>query len=122
MNQEVTRETVSEEGIYFRAAENTYTMPSELKLITKTRTSSNLSWIVNPEDVRLSLNVADRLRILNGLIEQAPDRPTYAILDDRMPPEFDHFRIVRSPLDPHLLRIEPKPPAEGAIKFASAPE
>ncbi len=66
----------------------------------------------NAGDVRLSLNVADRLRILNGLIEQAPDRPTYAILDDRMPPEYDHFRTVRSPLDPNLLKIEPKPPAE----------
>jgi hypothetical protein len=54
MNTKV--DTVGEDGIYFPAAENTYTVPSELERITKTRTSSNMTWIVNPEDVNLSRN------------------------------------------------------------------
>ena len=68
----------------------------------------------NARDLRLSLNVADRFRILNGLLEDFPGRPIHTILDDRMPPEYDHFRTVRSPVDPHLLKIEPKPPAEAS--------
>ena len=63
-------------------------------------------------DLRLALNVADRLRILNAQFEESGDRPIYAILDDRMPPEFDHFRTVRSPIDPQLLSVQRKPPAE----------
>ena len=55
MSQEATRGTVGEDGIYFRAAEGRYTVPPELKSIRKTRTSGNLSWITNPEDVNLSL-------------------------------------------------------------------
>ncbi len=65
-------------------------------------------------DLRLALNLADRLRILNALFEESGDRPIYAILDDRMPPEFDHFRTVRSPIDPQLLSVQRKPAAETA--------
>jgi hypothetical protein len=65
-------------------------------------------------DLRLALNVADRLRILNALFDESGDRPIYAVLDDRMPPEFDHFRTVRSPIDPQLLSVQRKPPAEAS--------
>ncbi|MDA0747545.1 MAG: DUF2723 domain-containing protein [bacterium] len=57
------------------------------------------------------LNQADRLRALHLLFEQHPNRPIFAVLDDRMPPEFTHFRTIRSEVDPYLLRLEPKPPA-----------
>ena len=70
-------------------------------------------------DLSVGLNVSDRLKILKGLFEAAPDRPTYAVLDDRMPPEFDHFRTVRSPIDPYLLEITPKPPPERSIESPS---
>ncbi|MCZ6633756.1 MAG: DUF2723 domain-containing protein [bacterium] len=68
--------------------------------------------IVLGQNITLSLNVADRLRILQSLLSENPDRPLFAILDDRMPPEFDHFRTRRSSFDPYLLRVEPKPPSE----------
>ena len=55
MNQEVTNRAGSEDGIYSRAVEGSVTIPAELRNIRKTRTSSELSWIVNPEDVNLSL-------------------------------------------------------------------
>ena len=53
--------------------------------------------------------MADRLKALKQLLEEAAGRPAFAILDDRMPPEFDFFRTVRSKVDPRLLRIDPKP-------------
>jgi len=56
MNEHLTREAESADGIYSRAAEGTYAIPPELKSIRKTRTSSNLSWIVNPEAVGLDIN------------------------------------------------------------------
>ena len=56
MSQDATKRPVDDDGIYSRAAERTYTVPAELKRITMTRTSSNMSWIVNPEDVNLNLN------------------------------------------------------------------
>ena len=46
---------VGEDGIYSRAAEGTYDRPPELNCITKVRTSSNLSWIVNREGAGVSL-------------------------------------------------------------------
>jgi hypothetical protein len=51
----MTEHTHSEDGIYSRAAEGTYTIPPELRTISKTRTTKNLSWIVNPQAVGLSL-------------------------------------------------------------------
>ena len=71
-------------------------------------------------DIGQSLNVADRLRILKQLVGQAGDRPVYAILDDRMPPEYGHFRTVRSDFDPFLLKVEPKPPARVSQEPLSA--
>ena len=62
-------------------------------------------------DLGVGLNVADRLRSLKDLVAENSDRQIYAMLDDRMPPEFDHFRTVRSPLDPYLLKVEAKPEA-----------
>jgi hypothetical protein len=62
-----------------------------------------------------SLNVADRLRVLKGLREEFPDRALFAILDDRLPPELDHFKIRRSPIDSRLLRISDKPPPETSL-------
>ena len=56
MNGDMNKRTVGEDGIYFRAAEGSYTGPPELKSITKTRTSRNMNWIANPEDVTLSPN------------------------------------------------------------------
>ena len=56
MNGDMHKRTVGEDGIYFRAAEGSYTGPPELKSITKTRTSRNMNWIANPEDVTLSPN------------------------------------------------------------------
>ena len=56
MNEHVTSQADSSDGIYSRAAEGAYTIPPELKSIRKTRTSSNLSWIVNPETVGLDIN------------------------------------------------------------------
>jgi hypothetical protein len=56
-----------------------------------------------------SLNLADRLRVLKGLRSEYPDRPLFTILDDRLPPELDHFRIRRSSFDSRLLRITDKP-------------
>ena len=50
------KDTVGDDGIYFPAPEGTYTVPSELKRIAKTRTSSNMDWVVNPKDVNLSLS------------------------------------------------------------------
>ncbi len=62
-----------------------------------------------PGDLDVGLNVADRLRSLKQLVSENTDRPIYAVLDERMPPEFDHLRTVRSPLDPYLLKVEAKP-------------
>jgi hypothetical protein len=59
-----------------------------------------------------SLNVADRLRVLKGLRQEYPDQPLFAILDDRLPPELDHFKIRRAPFDSRLLRISDKPAPE----------
>lgn len=59
-----------------------------------------------------SLNLADRLRVLQTLRTESPDKPLYTVLDDRLPPELDHFRIRRSTFDPNLLRITDKRPAE----------
>ena len=56
MDRAANRGALDEDGIYFRAAEGTYAIPPELKSIRKTRTSSNLSWISNPENVNLNLN------------------------------------------------------------------
>ncbi len=58
-----------------------------------------------------ALNVADRLRVLKGLIEESGEAPLYTILDDRMPPELDHFQIRRAAFDPRLLELMPKVPA-----------
>ncbi|GEM_PF-2009274 len=63
-------------------------------------------------DMGVGLNVADRLRSLKDLVNQNTERPIFAVLDDRMPPEFDHFRTVRSAEDPYLLKVDPKPEAE----------
>jgi hypothetical protein len=59
-----------------------------------------------------TLNLADRLRVLKGLRATYPDRPLFTILDDRLPPELDHFRIRRSTFDGRLLRLTDKPPLE----------
>ncbi len=56
MNDKVTSQADSADGIHSRAAEGTYTIPPELKRIRKTQTSSTLSWIVNPADVGLDIN------------------------------------------------------------------
>jgi hypothetical protein len=64
-----------------------------------------------PGDLGVGLNVADRLRSLKDLVAENSGRQIYAVLDDRMPPEFDHFRTVRSSLDPYLLKVEVKPEA-----------
>ena len=63
-------------------------------------------------EIAPSLNVADRLRVLKGLLAAHPDRPLFTILDDRLPPELDHFRVRRADFDPRLLRISAKPPPE----------
>ena len=55
MAQITNRKAESEDVIYSRAAEGTVTVPPELKRISKTITSSNLSWIANPQAVNLSL-------------------------------------------------------------------
>ena len=49
-----TSSNPDEDGIYSRAAAGTVTIPPELKRIRKTRTTSNMSWIVNPKDVDLN--------------------------------------------------------------------
>ena len=54
MNQKVKRESENEDGIYSRAAEGSYAIPPELKRISKTRTTGDLSWIINPDSVNLS--------------------------------------------------------------------
>ena len=59
-----------------------------------------------------SLNLADCLRVLKGLLAEDPERPLFAILDDRLPPELDHFKIRRSSFDSRLLRITDKPAPE----------
>lgn len=65
-----------------------------------------------------SLNLADRLRVLKGLRTEHPDRPLFTILDDRLPPELDHFRIRRAEFDGRLLRLDDRPPPE---RFDTAP-
>ena len=60
-------------------------------------------------DVGLAFNTADRLRVVKRLLRENPDRPLFVVLDYRMPPEFDHFRVTRSAAEPNLLRIQPKP-------------
>ena len=59
--------------------------------------------------VMASLNVADRLRVLKSILSSAKG-PVYSILDDRMPPELDHFDIRRSPFDPRLVELRTKTP------------
>ena len=56
MNEHVTSQADSADGIHSRAAAGACTIPPELRHIRKTRTSSNLSWIVNPEAVGLDIN------------------------------------------------------------------
>ena len=45
------------------------------------------------------------------MLAEAGDTPLFTILDDRMPPELDHFEIRRSVIDPRLVLLQPKPPA-----------
>lgn len=61
--------------------------------------------------ISIGLNVADRLRVLKGMLAASGDAPLFTILDDRMPPELDHFAIRRSTVDPRLIQLRPKPPA-----------
>ncbi len=56
MNEHITPDAHRTDGIHSRAADGTYTIPPELKRIRKTATSSNFSWIVNPEAVGLDIN------------------------------------------------------------------
>jgi len=77
------------------------------RLAPRFRESSGLA--STGSDLVLGLNLADRLRILKGLLAESPERPHFTILDDRMPPELDHFRIRRSLADPRLLSLRPKP-------------
>ena len=63
------------------------------------------------QPISSSLNVADRLRVLKGMLAEAGDTPLFTILDDRMPTELDHFAIRRSVIDPRLILLQPKPPA-----------
>lgn len=44
------------DGIYSLAPEGSVSIPPELTRVTKTRTSRNLNWIINPGDVGLSVN------------------------------------------------------------------
>ena len=48
--------TPGEDGIYFPAEKGSYTIPPELRSITKILTSSEMSWIVNPEEINLDPN------------------------------------------------------------------
>ena len=54
----------SDDGIYSRAAEGTYTIPPELGSIKKNRTSTNLNWIVNRDAVDLNNWQSDPSRII----------------------------------------------------------
>jgi len=56
--------------------------------------------------------VADRLRVLKGLRSDYPDRALYTILDDRLPPELDHFEVYLAPFDPRFLRLKDRLPPE----------
>ena len=85
-----------------------HTMGMLAPRIQSTNTPSEFS----SPDLTLGLNVTDRLRVIQHLQNTYPERPLFAILDDRMPPEYDHFRTERSKIDPFLLRIRPKPQPE----------
>ncbi|MDP6042414.1 MAG: hypothetical protein QGG64_27940, partial [Candidatus Latescibacteria bacterium] len=74
--------------------------------------SINTSSALSPPDLALGLNVTDRLRVIQHLQNTYPEQPLFAILDDRLPPEYDHFRTERSKIDPYLLSISPKPQPE----------
>ena len=80
-------------------------------LAPRIQSTNTLSGLSSP-DLGLGLNVTDRLRVIQHLQSTYPDRPLFSILDDRMPPEYDHFRTERSKVDPYLLRISPKPQPE----------
>jgi hypothetical protein len=55
MSEQTPHHVGDTDGIHSRATEGTCTIPPELFRMTKTITSTNLDWIVNPEDVNLDV-------------------------------------------------------------------